>query len=88
VAVTKDGPLAKAQKVIFTSINNEAPFFIEWIAYHGAIGFDRIIVVSNDCDDETDVILSELALHRMLSHLSHRVDVGVSPQLQAARLAE
>ena len=74
--------------VLFTAVKNEAPFIIEWIAYHRAIGFDQIIVCSNDCDDGTEEILEALAKNNEIDHISHKVKVGVSPQMQAARMVE
>lgn len=74
-----------SRKVLFSAVKNEAPFIMEWVAYHRVIGFDRIIVCSNDCDDRTDEILSALARHGVVEHLTHEVPVGASPQLQAAR---
>ena len=32
-------------------MRNEAPFILEWIAYHRAIGFDDFLIYSNDCSD-------------------------------------
>ncbi|MCK8485473.1 glycosyltransferase family 2 protein [Aliiroseovarius sp. S2029] len=74
-----------SRKVLFSAVKNEAPFILEWIAYHRVIGFDRIIICSNDCDDGTDEILSSLARHGIVEHLTHEVPIGVSPQLQAAQ---
>ena len=27
---------------LFSAMKNEAPFLLEWVAYHKAIGFDRL----------------------------------------------
>lgn len=35
---------------LFSAMKNEAPFLLEWVAYHKAIGFDRIVIYSNDSD--------------------------------------
>jgi hypothetical protein len=35
------------RKVLFSAMKNEAPFVLEWIAYHKAIGFDEIVICSN-----------------------------------------
>ncbi|GFE48709.1 hypothetical protein So717_04620 [Roseobacter cerasinus] len=40
---------------------NEGPFLIEWIAHHLSVGFDKIFVATNDCEDGTDQILDLLA---------------------------
>ena len=39
---------------------NEGPHVLEWVAHHRAVGFTRIIVFTNGCDDGTDLILDRL----------------------------
>ena len=80
------GALAPGRRVLFTAVRNEAPFLLEWIAYHQAIGFDTIIVASNDCDDGTDELLQALQAAGHLRHIRHEVPVGKRPQGNAARL--
>lgn len=41
-------------------MKNEGPYILEWVAHHLAIGFDGILVFTNDCDDLTDRILERL----------------------------
>lgn len=53
--------MAKLEKVIVACMRNEALFVVEWVAHHLAIGFDRIVVYTNDCDDGTDTILAAMA---------------------------
>ncbi len=45
---------------IITTMRNEAPYILEWVAYHRMIGATDILVYSNDCDDGTDAILDRL----------------------------
>jgi len=73
--------------VLFSAVKNEAPFLLEWIAYHRAIGFDRIIVVSNDSDDGTTELLDRLHEAGILHHIHHGVAEGESPQGKAAEAA-
>ena len=49
------------RKVIVACMRNEALFVVEWVAHHLAMGFDRIIVFTNDCDDGTDALLDAMA---------------------------
>lgn len=51
---------APARNVIVACMRNEALFVVEWIAHHITVGFDRIIVYTNDCDDGTDRLLDLL----------------------------
>lgn len=75
------------QKVVFTSVKNEGPFLLEWIAYHRAIGFDKILVVSNDSDDGTTELLNHLAESDIIHHIYHEVQPKESPHGKAAALA-
>lgn len=72
---------------LLTAVKNEAPYLIEWVAYHKVIGFDQIIVCSNDCTDGTDEILSALSDAGEIVHYSTRPGEVDSPQACAANLA-
>lgn len=74
-------------KTIMTCVRNEAPFLLEWIAYHRAIGFERFVVFSNDCSDGTEQILDALAAHEVVEHIPQTVPKGSSPQGYAAETA-
>lgn len=56
-------------RTIVTTMRNEAPFILEWLAYHRAIGFTDFLVFSNDCEDGTDLMLDRLQEHGILTHL-------------------
>lgn len=51
----------KAEKVLVACMRDEALFVVEWVAHHLAVGFDRIIVYTNDCSDGTDKLLDAMA---------------------------
>lgn len=57
-----------AQKVIVACMRNEALFVVEWVAHHLALGFDRIIVFTNDCSDGTDHLLQAMQGHLPVEH--------------------
>ncbi len=42
--------------LIVTTMKNEGPFMIDWVAYNRAIGFDDILIYTNECEDGTDAI--------------------------------
>lgn len=49
------GRAERAKKVlIVTTMKNEGPFILEWIAYHRSIGVTDFVIYTNDCDDGTD----------------------------------
>ncbi len=54
--------------VIVTTMKNEGPFILEWIAYHRAIGVDDFLVYTNDCTDGTDDMLKLLDQHGIVQH--------------------
>ncbi|MBT8409526.1 MAG: glycosyltransferase family 2 protein [Alphaproteobacteria bacterium] len=70
-------------------MKNEAPFILEWVAHQKVIGFDDIVVYTNDCTDGTDEILMRLdALGYLRFHRNHvgRGGVQRSALRQARRL--
>ncbi|WP_282603891.1 glycosyltransferase family 2 protein [Paracoccus sp. PARArs4] len=56
-------------KTVVTTMRNEAPFILEWVAYHRLIGFDNILAYSNDCEDGTDAILDRLQGMGLVAHV-------------------
>ena len=53
------------------TVRNEARYLIEWVAYHRSIGFDNIIVTSNDNDDGSDALLAALDRHGFIVHIDN-----------------
>jgi Glycosyl transferase family 2 len=69
--------------VLMSSMRDEGPFVVEWVAHHLVLGFDRILIASNDCSDGTDLLLSALADRGHVSHLNQTVRPGALPQHEA-----
>lgn len=46
--------------LIVTTMKNEAPYILEWVAHHLALGVDNILAFTNDCDDGTERLLARL----------------------------
>ena len=53
--------------VALSTMKDEGPYVIEWVAHHLALGFTDLMVYTNDCSDGTDAILKRL----------EEMDVGV-----------
>lgn len=70
-----------------TSVRNEAPYLLEWIAHHRAAGVTDFLIYSNNCDDGTDEMLSRLAEAGEVVHVPHVPDRSKSVQWQALRQA-
>ena len=71
---------------LFTGVKNEAPFLLEWIGYHKAIGFNDFIVVSNDCTDGTSEILDALDAAGEIRHVPQVIPPDSAPQRNAAKI--
>ncbi len=74
--------------VLFSAQKNEGPFLLEWIAYHKVVGFDLIVIASNDCTDGSDVLLDALAEAGEIVHLHNVVPSGVAAQTAAATMVK
>lgn len=75
------------RQILFSAQRNEGPFLLEWLAYHLVIGFDRIVVVSNDCTDGSDCLLDCVSRHAPLDHVMQTVEGPNAPQHQAQHAA-
>lgn len=68
-------PAARSPGVTLCAIaRNEGPYLLEWIAWHRLLGFERIVIYSNDSDDGSDELLDRL--HR-LGIVEHRLWPGI-----------
>lgn len=75
-------PMAQDNILVLTSMKNEAPFILEWIAYHKAIGVKHFLVYTNDCQDNTNDILDALAETGLVTRVPNpwRAETGRKPQ--------
>lgn len=75
---------------IVTTMKNEGPFILEWIAYHRAIGVDDFLVYTNDCTDGTDTMLDLLQQKGLVQHRPNPWVPGgeLKPQHAALQAAE
>lgn len=75
---------------IVTTMKNEGPFILEWIAYHRAIGVDDFLVYTNDCTDGTDTMLELLQQKGLVQHRVNPWKPGgvLKPQHAALQAAE
>lgn len=69
--------------IAMTCMRNEAPFVLEWIAWHRLLGVSDFVMFSNECEDGTDVLLDRLAEAGVLRHVTHTATPGKSVQWQA-----
>lgn len=76
-------PNGSTGNVIVGCMKNEAPYILEWVAYHRAVGFDNFLIYTNDCTDGTDHLLSRLQELGILQHRNNDNWRGKSPQQHA-----
>ncbi|MDX8353652.1 glycosyltransferase family 2 protein [Cognatiyoonia sp. IB215182] len=77
------------RRAIVTTMKNEGPFILEWLAYHRAIGFDDFLVYTNDCSDGTDTMLQMLMQKGLVQHRENPYrQMDLKPQHAALQAAE
>ena len=72
--------------LVIATMKNEAPYLLEWLAYHRAIGFTAFLIYTNDCTDGTDLLLDRLAQRGLVTHVRNRV-LRRGPQKSALKYA-
>ena len=72
--------MTAARHVLMSSMKDEGPFILEWVAHHLVTGFDAIYVASNDCSDGSDRLLAALDAAGYITHVPNAVGPGDSPQ--------
>lgn len=81
-------PAARGRRAIVTTMKNEGPFILEWLAYHRAVGFDDFLVYTNDCTDGTDTLLELLQIKGIVQHRDNPFrQTGLKPQHAALAAA-
>jgi hypothetical protein len=74
---------------IVTTMKNEGPFILEWLAYHRAIGVDDFLIYTNDCTDGTDTMLDLLQAKGLVQHRDNPFrKMDMPPQHAALQSAE
>jgi hypothetical protein len=74
--------------LMITSMRNEAPYILEWLAYHSSIGVDGFLVYSNDCNDGTDAMLDRLDALGVLTHVRNDKITQAGVQWSALKRAD
>ncbi|SFG30528.1 glycosyltransferase family 2 protein [Sulfitobacter dubius] len=80
-------PPGSSGNVIVGCMKNEAPYILEWVAYHRTVGFDNFLIYTNDCTDGTDAVLGRLQEMGILQHRNNNDWKGNSPQQHALNQA-
>ncbi len=72
---------------VFTTMKNEGPYMLEWVAFHKSLGVDHFVIFTNDCEDGTDEIAQRLQALGLATHVNNEVKEGGNPQHQMLRRA-
>ncbi|MBD8496253.1 glycosyltransferase family 92 protein [Pseudomonas syringae] len=64
---------------------NEAPYIVEWLAYHRVMGVEKFFIADNVSNDATTLILQGLNKLGLLTHIYFPTEGGAPPQLPAYR---
>ncbi|MEX0306634.1 MAG: glycosyltransferase family 2 protein [Ruegeria sp.] len=75
--------MANETFLIVTTMKNEGPFMIDWVAYNRAIGFDDILIYTNDCADGTDTMGDRMQALGWAHHERNRLGPRAAPQSKA-----
>ena len=71
---------------VLTTMKNEGAFVLEWVAHHKALGFDDLVICTNDCADGTDAMVLRLQALGLARHHA-TMKAGTSIQRAAFRQA-
>ncbi|WP_299817725.1 glycosyltransferase family 2 protein [uncultured Jannaschia sp.] len=66
-------PRPEGRFLVVSTMKNEAPYILEWLAHHRALGFDDFLIFTNDCEDGTTALLDRLQARGVLTHQPNRV---------------
>lgn len=70
-------------KVVITSMRNEAEYILEWVAWNIHIGFDKIIIFTNNNDDNSIDILKKLKKTGYVDYFELSPPPNSRPQMYA-----
>ena len=70
-----------------TSIRNEGPWLLEWVAHYIALGVKDIIIYHNDVDDGSSALIEALSRRKLIIVVENRLNASVSPQKKAYNAA-
>lgn len=70
---------------VVTTMKNEGAFLVEWVAHHKALGFDHVVICTNDCADPTRAMAERLQAMGLARHHATRHWPATSIQRSALK---
>lgn len=80
--------MSKDTYTVVSTMKNEGPYIIDWVAHYKTLGFDNILVCTNDCTDPTVEILlrlQEMGLVTQHNTIVRKAGIHRSALRQASR---
>lgn len=71
---------------VVSTMKNEAPFILDWVAHYKTLGFDNILVCTNDCEDPTVEMLLRLQELGLVVH--HPTEIWERAGIQRSALRQ
>lgn len=72
---------------VIATMKNEGAFLLEWVAHHKALGFDHLLICTNDCADHTRRMVLRLQEMGLATHHATRAWAATSIQRSALKQA-
>jgi hypothetical protein len=73
--------------IVVTTAKNEGRFLLEWLAFHRLIGVKNFLIYTNDCEDDSPVLLDRLTELGIVIHQPNPIEPGEFPHLKASTRA-
>ena len=72
--------------LLLSTMRDEGPYILEWLAYHRSLGITDFLIYTNDCRDGTDLLLDRLEALGIVTHVRNIV-LKRGPQKSAYKAA-
>lgn len=76
-------PKSNGNRTLLSTMKNEGPYLLEWLAYHASIGINKFCIFSNDCTDGSNLLLNRLDQMGIIDHYDNPQGPRMDPQRSA-----
>ncbi len=83
IALARRALQPKRLSAVLATARNEGPYILDWLAHHRALGFDHVVIYSNDNDDGSDELLGRLADHGEITWVRNELSPAARAQWKA-----
>jgi len=75
-------------RTVMSCMRNEGLFLVEWVAFYRALGFDHLVIITNDCTDGTDLMLDRMQEMGLVTHIRNNAYGTEGPQMYGLRMVK